>query len=260
MKRLALGPLALALFLGAAPAAAPQDDRTADLEAAFREQGITVDLEGGLCSVPAEVCIRNDLLEYVLVSAHGATHESLFATGVSPTVFNAALVTLGAKKGRNVQWVEKDPMPSQEELRNGVSTHDVLPPTGDGYFIYAVWLEEGELYFFRLEDLITNIERGRSMRRHAWIYLGSRMVQPDPNKDEQALAAELEGNLINLSYFRAGNTLFTAALDDCVYQTIWVPNAPLVPPQGAAVRLVFAKERLAQLPEGLAAELRDIGQ
>ena len=194
----------------------------------------------------------------MLVSAQGATHESLFATGISPTVFNAALVTLGAEKGQNVRWVEKDPQPSQEELRDGASTHDVLPPTGEGFYLYVAWKEEGETYFFRLEDLITNIERGRAMKRHAWIYLGSRMVQPDPSQEELALAAELEGNLINLSYFRAGNTLFSAALEDCVYQTIWVPNAPLVPGQGAPVTMLFSRERLARCPEALESELREV--
>jgi hypothetical protein len=261
-----LQPLLLASLLGSGllyaagvPRAASAQDPVAQLEAAFREQGITVDLGAGRCSVPAEVCVRDDLLEYVLVSAVGATHESLFATGVSPTLFNTALVTLGAKPGENVRWVEKDPRPGEEEIQNGAPTYDVLPPTGEGFFLYAAWKEAGEVYFFRLEDLITNLERGRSMRRHAWIYLGSRLVKPDPRQDEEVLAAELEGNLINLSYFRAGNTLFSAALEDCIYQTIWAPNAPLLPERGARVTLVFSRERLGRLPEELARDLVDLG-
>lgn len=235
-----------------------QATQTEQLEAAFAEQGIVLDVQVGFCSIPAQVCVRQDLLEYVLVSGFGAAHESLFSTAVSPTIFNTALVSLGAKKGENVRWIEKDPMPSDEEIRNGAPTHDVLPPKGDGYFIYAAWKEEGETYFFRLEDLITNIERGRSMRRHEWIYLGSRMIQPEPDKEQLVLAAELEGNLINLSYFRAGNTLFSAALEDCVYQTIWVPNAPLVPKEGSTVTLLFSRDRLAKLPEELASGLVDL--
>ena len=236
----------------------PEVDLAQELEKAFAEQGIALDSKAGLCSIPAQVCVRQDLLEYVLVSAYGAAHESLFATGVSPTIFNAALVSLGAKKGQNVQWIEKDPMPTDEEIRDGAATYDVVPPTGEGFHLYVAWLEEGETYFFRLEDLITNIERGRSMKRHQWVYLGSRMIEPEPDSQETVLAAELEGNLINLSYFRAGNTLFTAALEDCVYQTIWVPNAPLVPEEGAGVTMIFSRERLARLPESVAAALVDI--
>jgi hypothetical protein len=258
----------ITLFLGATAAFGvflPQEPGQAsstkaeDLEAAFAEQGIRLDLEEGLCSVPTQVCVRQDLLEYVLVSGYGAAHESLLATAVSPTIFNAALVSLGAKKGENVQWVEKDPMPSEEEIRNGARTHDVLPPTGEGFFLYVAWREEGETYFYRLEDLITNIERGRSMRRHEWIYLGSRMIEPKPDSKERVLAAELEGNLINLSYFRAGNTLFTAALPDCVYQTIWVPNAPLIPTEGSTLTMLFSRKRLDRLPDAVASNLLEFG-
>ena len=257
MKPRILLPIAL---LGLAPllgAHLDDQDPAQAVAAAFAAEGIELDLQGGRLSFPAEVCVREDLLEYVLVSAYGAAHESLFATGVNPTVLNTALVTLGAQAGANVRWVPKDPQPSPEEVRDGAPTHDVLPPVGDGYLIYTAWREGEETYFFRLEDLITNLRTERSMRRHAWVYLGSRMVEAEDGA--QRLAAEMEGNLINLSYFRAGNTLFTAALEDCVNQTIWLPNAALVPPRGAAVRLVFSKERLRALPEDMEASLVDLG-
>ena len=256
----ALLPLALLLTSVAAPQDSPEVEKvpTKELEAAFQEQGIRLDAAAGFCSVPVQVCVRQDLLEYVLVSAYGAAHESLFATGVSPTVLNTALVILGAEPGENVRWVEKDPPPSDEELRNGAQSYDVIPPTGEGFYLYVAWLEDDETYFFRLEDLITNIERGRSMRRHEWVYLGSRMIQPESDKETLVLAAELEGNLINLSYFRAGNTLFTAALEDCVYQTIWVPNAPLVPEEGSAVTMLFSRQKLRTLPSSVAEALVDI--
>ncbi len=224
---------------------------------AFAAQGIELDLEAGRLSFPSTICVRQDLLEYVLVADYGAAHESLFATDVSPTVLNTALVTLGAERGQNVRWVPKDPQPSEEEIRNGAPTHDVLPPTGDGFLVYAAWREGEELYFYRLEDLITNLATERSMKRHAWIYLGSRMVAAKGGGEQ--LAAEMEGNLINLSYFRAGNTLFSAAIDACVSQTIWLPNAALLPPRGASVRLIFSRERLRALPASIEASLPDLG-
>lgn len=228
---------------------------SAQLQAAFAEQGIRFDLEAGRVSFPASVCIREDLLEYVLVGEHGASHESLFLTPVSPTVLNAALLALGAEPGRNVRWVPRDPQPSEEELRDGAPTHDVLPPEGEGFYLYAAWKEAGEEYFFRVEDLVTNLERGRSMQRHAWVYLGSRLVPSGTEEGApEVLAAEMEGNLINLSYFRAGNTLFSAALDACVQQTIWLPNAPLLPDAGSKVVLVASRAPLRALPEVVADE------
>jgi len=233
-------------------------DPQAEVERAFAEQGIQLDLAEGRCAFPVDICIREDLLEYVLVTERGAAHESLLSTAVVPSVLNTALVTLGAKKGRNVRWVEKDPQPSEEELRQGAAAYDVLPPTGEGFFLYVAWARGDEVYFYRVEDLITNLERGRAMERHAWIYLGSRLVRPDPDDPRERLAADLEGNLINLSYFRAGNTLFSAALADCVYQTIWSPNAPLLPPRGSRLTMVLSRRRLLQLPADLAADLVDL--
>jgi hypothetical protein len=251
------GLLCGALALLAAPA---QDVGASEqLEAALAEQGVRFDLEARRVSFPARVCIREDLLEYVLVGEHGASHESLFLTSVSPTVLNASLLALGARPGTNVRWVPRDPPPTEEELRDGAPTHDVLPPEGDGFYLYAAWKEGGEEYFFRIEDLVTNLERGRSMQRHAWVYLGSRLVPSSTEEGApEVLAAEMEGNLVNLSYFRAGNTLFSAALDACVQQTIWLPNAPLLPAAGAEVVLVASREPLRALPEAVAADLVEL--
>lgn len=256
MQILSLSFLGCLLFLS--PPATQEVAAAQELEAAFAKEGIVLDLKSKTCALPVEVCVRKDLLEYVLVTQHGAAHESLLATGVKPTLLNAALVTIGAEKGTNVIWTEKVPKPTQEERRNGARAYDVQAPTGVTFYMYVAWREGEETYFFRLEDLITNLERGRSMQRHAWVYLGSRMVRPKPDEPLEVLAAEMEGNLINLSFFRAGNTLFTASLDDCVYQTIWAPNAPLIPPTGSALTLVVSRERLRQLPDALEKGLVDL--
>jgi hypothetical protein len=254
-------PFLVALLSGGALLFGPnpvQEDPRAQVERAFQEQGIQVNIADRRCSFPVDICVRQDLLEYVLVTETGAAHESLLSTPVVPSVLNTALVTLGAKKGENVRWVEKNPPPSEEQIRNGAATYDVLPPTGETFFMYLAWAQDGETYFYRLEDLITNLERGRAMRRHGWVYLGSRMVQPKPTEPTEVLAADLEGNLINLSYFRAGNTLFTACLDDCLKQTIWAPNAPLLPPTASRLTMIFSHDRLNALPDDLRDGLVDV--
>ena len=95
------------------------------------------------------------------------------------------------------------------------------------------------------------------MRRHRWVFLGSRMVQPRPDGDaDEVFAADLEGNLINIAFFEQGNTLLTAALPECVEQTIWHPNCWLLPERGSPVELVFARERLITCPPDVEARLR----
>lgn len=249
-----LAPVALAVGLAFQEPGppAPVDEAREALEAAFLEQGLRVDLREGFVVVPVEIGVREDLLEYLLVGQYGASHESLLFTEVVPSALNAVLLALGAEPGTNAIWREIVPPPTREERQAGAPVHDVTLPEGDAFYLHVAWRQGDELYFYRLEDLIGNLSNQRSLERHAFVYLGSRMIVPGPGKPE-AFAADLEGNLINLSYFRSGTTLLTAAVPEAVEQTIWLPNAMLLPPRGSDAHLVISRTRLDCLPEALAA-------
>lgn len=253
----------------AAPPAAQDDDAAQDvLAATFAGAGIHLDLKAGTCAVPVSVEIRDDLLEYLVTLPHGAAHEAMFLAGLGlssaqeaeawATTFNTALLALGAKPGRNAEWVEKDPPPSEQERREGVSPWDVTPPQGDGFYLHAAWREGPERYLYRIEDLVRDLESQRTMRRAPFVYLGSRMMERPSG--EEAFAAGVEGNLINVSFFPQGNTLLTGALPECLNQTTWLPNAWLLPPRGSTVFLVLSRERLEELPASLAERLPDLGE
>jgi len=227
-----------------------QDQALKLLQRAFREQGIRLDIEAKACAVPARICIREDLLEYLVVGPSGASHEALLSTEVTPSLLNTALVTLGVEPGENASWIETSPQPSAEEVAAGSATHEVIPPRGDGFYIYVAWREGEEHFLYRIEDLVGNLQTGRSLRRHPFVYLGSRMVRPDP-EGEEVFAADWEGNLIALSYFQQGNTVLTAAVPECVSQTIFTPNSWLLPETRSEVMLIFSRERLSVLPPSL---------
>jgi hypothetical protein len=223
----------------------------------FAKQGIHLDVEHHLCWIPVTIDIRDDLLEYLLVNAKGAAHESLFATEVLPSALATALLALGVEPGENAAWKERTPLPTEEEMRAGVAPYTVEPPHGDGFYLYAGWRTGGETYFYRIEDLLRDLETGRSMRRHRFVYTGSRWVTPKGSA-QKSLMADLEGNLVNIALFEQGNTLITAALPECLKQTIWLSNAWLVPERGAEVVLVFARERIAAPPSDLEAHLPEV--
>lgn len=237
---------------------APAAEEPAEaLARSFAEHGLHLDLERGLLALEVAVDIRDDLLEYLLVNPNGAAHESLFVSEVRASLLNTALLALGVQKGQNATWTELVPPPSEAELRAGASPYLVTPPTGDGFYLYAAWREGEELFVYRVEDLLRDLESGRSMRRHRWVYLGSRMVRPRrpsgaPEAPEQ-FVADLEGNLISVVLFSQGNVLVTAALPESLRQTIWLPNAWLLPPAQSRVLLCFARERLDTLPPALLA-------
>jgi hypothetical protein len=261
MRALLASPIAaVLLWLGSGPAQdpAPVSDAVAEqARAAFAPEGILLDLKHGLASVPAEVLVRGELLEYLVVNPRGAVHESAFLTGVGASRINAALLALGAVPGQNARWKRRDPPPTPEELREGAPAYDVELPKGDGFYLYVAWKLDGETVFHRMEDLILDLRRGATMRRHKWVYLGSRMLRMRPDKPDEAFAADLEGNLINIAFFEQGNTLLTGALPECEDQTSWQSNFWLLPDRGSPVELVFSRERLVTCPPDVEARLQD---
>jgi len=237
-----------------APQAQQAQTRLAE---SLREQGIWLDRERGVVAIPASVLVRRELLEYLLVGPNGATHESLFLTQVKPSLLNAALLLLGVEPGRNARWEEQASVSAEDEHEQGRPRRTVYPPEGDGFFLYAAWRERGETYFFRMEDLLANLETGRSLRRHRWVFLGSRFATLKPGEPEVFLA-DLEGNLVNISFFFQGNTLLTPAVEECLEQTIWIANAWLVPPRDQPVRLFFARSPLERLEPAWEQELPEV--
>ena len=230
------------------------------LEKALAEQKILLDAELELCAIPAAVDIRDDLLEYLLVNPRGNAHESLFTTEVGASQLNVALLALGVQPGTNAVWTPRDPPPTHEEQLAGISSYSVAPPKGDGFLVYVAWKTKNETYFFRVEDLLRNTETGHSMRRHEWVYLGSRSVQSRKDPAQTLFVAELDGNLINLAFFEAGTTLITAALDECLKQTVWLSNAWLLPEQGERVLLIFSRKKLDVLPKRLESALPELAE
>lgn len=282
----AIGGIAAAVVLVAFAAVqdpakpAPPDGAsgTKEVERAFLAHDVHLDLERGLCWIPVAIDVREDLLEYLLVNPKGAAHESLFTTEVVPSRLNAALLALGVEPGRNAKWKSKEPPPSEAEMQNGALPYVVDPPSGDGFYLYAGWREGTETYFHRVDDLLRDLETGRSMRRHTWVFLGSRVVRMrvrdsaktndrPPNErvtpakegaTKEVFAADVEGNLVNIAFFEEGNTLVTAALPECLKQTIWLANGWLLPQRGSPVALLFSRRPLQAPPEGLASGFPEV--
>jgi hypothetical protein len=257
MRTVCVLAMAALLLQGSQGAGSAQESKlgAADLEKAFLEHGIHLDVERGLCSIPVTVDVRDDLLEYLLVNPQGAQHESLFLTEVVPSRLNAALLALGVAEGKNAQWKRKEPPPTPEELRNGVLPYTVESPSGDGFLLYVAWREGGETFFFRVDDLLRNLETGRSLVRHKWVFLGSRMVRFRGGEEKEVFAADVEGNLVNITFFEQGNTLLTGARPECLKQTIWLANGWLLPSRGSPVELFFSREPLPALPAEIESRL-----
>jgi hypothetical protein len=151
------------------------------------------------------------------------------------------------------------PEPGQEAAGDPALAPDGLPrrpryrielPSGDGLFLYAGWRAEGEVYFFRVEDLLANVRQERAMRRHRFVYLGSRWIEPKPGA-QPAFAADLEQNLINLVFFSAGHTLLTSAVREAEDEEAWFANPWLLPESDQPVLFLLSRRPLQSPPAAL---------
>jgi hypothetical protein len=197
-------------LLCAQEAGAPAPSTTKpDPIAAFKKLGIDVDLQAKTARLKAKMSRPIDLLEYVLITRQGKAHEALLTVEVQPSILNAALLALGLTPGTNVQFKEKDPPPSEEEVRNGVDWLIITPPAGPQVWFTLAWTDaEGKAHEHALEDLVMDLATGEGIDGGDWIYIGGRTAEPYRGEPPVFLA-DLEGNLASCCYLDPANHLFT---------------------------------------------------
>jgi len=208
-------------------------------------QGIRLDLERKTVAVEAAVQEPQMPVEYLLVGPRGAVHETVFTSEARPSLLSTALYLFGLEPGRNVQYRDKNPLPSEAEMAEGALPYEVIPPSGPGVFLYVEWKEGEERRRYRAEDLILNQKTGRTAARVRWVFLGSRWLRPAP-KDPQVFAADLEENIVSVCFFASGNQLLTNPDLEGQEQHLFFSNHWLLPPKGTKVSLVFSAARLEE--------------
>jgi hypothetical protein len=229
------------------------DPKIEKLQAELASHGVQVDLNRGLIELEGAICQDREPLEYLLVTEKGKDHESLLkCRDVSAQALNTAMLLLGVEKGHNVEYVEVDPKPTEEEFEAGAPLFTVTPAHGDGFYIYVIWdrtMADGsvENFIYRAEDLVVNVAEDRRYQRGKWIYLGSRFIRP--HKDaEEFFAAEGDGNLISICYFSPANQLVTGSDPAADNQYVWYPNMFLLPEIDTSVRILFSLKKLETVP------------
>lgn len=236
---------------------AVQDDALrAKITAELKSAGVRIDLDRQLIEIDATIQQNREPLEYLLVTEKGKDHEALLrCSGVSAEALNTAMLLMGVERGKNYEMRELDPPPTREEFEAGAPMFEVDPASGDGFYLYVSWQEEDldgvmRTRFHRAEDLVVNVQEERTYKRGRWIYLGSRFIKPHKDAKEY-FAAEGEGNLISVVYFKPANHLATGADPAAENQYIWYPNIFLMPEIGSSVRMLFSRTELDQAPPQL---------
>lgn len=163
---------------------------------------------------PATVNLLDVPLEYLVVSASGKTHESLFRTDAEPLHVQVALLLLGSR-GAGTNALPEDPR---------------LPLPGDAVRIEIVWREGRKERRAPAEDFLLNRKTAARMKRGPWIYTGSRT-------SEGAFAAQRDGSIISL--ITDADALINNPRPGRENDEAWEFSKAPLPPVGGSVDIVL---------------------
>ena len=224
---LACGAIASGQEVGASVAAAKPSPKhsdipivEADLKPLTKDRTLHIDTKRKLVVVNAEVCLTEGQLEMFACPKGSKEHESIVAVHCKPQYVHAALLAVGAKKGKPVQF-----MPEYK------------PASGTRIDIDMLWQDKnGKKHRVRAQEWIQHAETGKPMPYH-WVFAGSG-EEVDQHTGQRYYWAD-GGDFICVSNFA------TATLDLPVESS--QTNAALlfhaytehIPPKGTKVRMAL---------------------
>jgi hypothetical protein len=244
----------LAALLSCSPSLCAQEESPApqdplqQMRKLFEENGIRLDAKQKSITVDAEVGRPDQPLEFLLIHQRGKTHESLFVCKAKASVLNAAFLALGYEKGENARVVDRDPLPTPEEVAKGAPIFDVFPPKGMNVWFTVRWTrvnEDGDEVQMEapVEDLVLDLVTEKPVADASFIYLGGNMA-PMYRDEPPVFMGDYEGNLISVVYKSPPNHLVTMhherANDDQIW---WYTEA--CPPIGTPVEFVIHRQEPA---------------
>lgn len=163
---------------------------------------LTVDRGRKAVIVPCQIAPRklpnlNEIYPLEVVATFPAprgqkAHETIVSfTDIRPSEIHKALESLGLKPGK--------PSRGEGAAASGPEVRLLLEFTG----------ADGKVQTLPIEKLMADRRNGSTLPAVRWIFTGSALKQPDPEKDDKVYGADLTGTLI---------TLFPVT-DDAVFQT-----------------------------------------
>lgn len=134
---------------------------------------VELDVRERRVSFPAVVNMEAGLIEYLLVTTSGKTHESLLRTDVAPHQIQLALLLLGARGAGT----------------NAFPDSPTQPLPGEPVTLELVWTQAGQPKRVRAEQAVRDRRRRSPAAEGPWVYTGSRVV-------EGVFVAELVGSIV----------------------------------------------------------------
>jgi hypothetical protein len=220
---------ALGLLLGIVAAADPPGAASTPASQPARQvrwKDLTVDLKARTVAIEAQVVQANYLLEFLLCHEGTKEYESVLSTKARPWEIHAALLMLGLRPGKPVEW------------RDGT----YVPPRGAELDVSLEWKDSaGQTHSAAAGDWLASSREGvRVERPKAWVFVGSD-VFPDGSYE-----ADLNGGIIAVANVSSAvidvPISSTRTLEARAYQV----DPKAVPPVGTKVRVILRPRKGAR--------------
>jgi hypothetical protein len=207
-----------------ADAIAPADSDEAVESAELVDLGpMRIDMDARTVTFPAEVCLREGMLELLVAYGELKNHESILRTTVAPSALHAGLLALGLMPG----------MPA-EALSFPDGTNKIIAPRGQRLHLTVRWTDaEGNLQEADPSVWLHTVQPGTQVPNE-WVFVGSQVMPSG------AYWADESGDVISISNF--GSSLIDVPFESTNQDAnlIYSADTPLIPPLGTPVEVIIS--------------------
>jgi hypothetical protein len=181
---------------------------------------VTFDVKKKQVRVEAEALAVDAPLEFFCVQNGGSEHESVLRTPAKPSHIHTALLAIGLKPGRPVQF--------SEALKKW------QPPQGPPLHVNVEFAgKDGKTVSVPAYRLMRDHTTKKEMKPMSWIYAGSRVM------DDGTFAADATGYVISVVNFDLTLIDIPDVASNSNETLEWERNPDVAPPQGTKVTMVI---------------------
>lgn len=186
--------------------------------------GIEIDPAQGTIAFDGRVNMDEGLIEVIVCTPWGKTHESLFVADVRPMLLHAACLLLGFHHGRNPAWMLPEDDPELADLR--------AEPVGERLRVTVRWDDGQGTHEAPAGRFLLDESTSRTLEQQAsWVFVGSYI---DPSG---VYAADQVGSMV--TNFHDFSTVIDLALERGRLDDFMVANKGAMPAPGTPVRVTI---------------------
>ncbi len=198
----------------------------------FQLGAVRLDKSRKTVQFPAQLNMRDGVIEYLLVNARGKTYESLLRTDTEPYDIHLAMLLIGAKGAPQTAALLNAPTEPFHVNRPASPTNSspALAIQGDSVTIELAWQMADGPKQLPAEDCIMNLATKTNASRGPWTYNGSRVVNG-------IFLAQREASIVAM--IDDIDALVNNPRPGSDNDQIWQINSNVLPPLNTPVEVTF---------------------